>query len=1065
MHIGYYYRCPVVLENADRKNPRFFVLAQLAEYNELSGAATVKMHDLLGTASYYGEIINQDKFYAPSLKRCQGLAGSVADCGDGTGRILECVPSSERDGPYWYYIELSNGVVIKKPETEIRLEYSHMNYSPYRQLLRYELQNPSWFLNRIKVSRNTHLIHHAAYGFEILAGCRAFLLPHQVSTIERCLETRPVRYMLADEVGLGKTVEACSILKILKSENPHMRTLIIVPEALMGQWENELRYKYQMNASHSISSSLCIFPMERLKGTHPAVLRAWDLVIVDETHRLLGNENSYQAVQWLSRTVPNILLLSATPIQDRNEEYRKLLALLSPGQYADMEETDFKNLVKRQKATQTVVTQQLNRLKRYDDYAEIIVEKLRDTAEKLGDDALCAMTDEIDLSADDRGAAKVRQTIAYICENYRVERRVIRNRRQAITENMAHRDLYELPYQPLTSDELYNETGVIQGVLAYLTSQSDGSFTFLSNCAIPLLGALFSSPWALEDTMCQLHVQDEGVLGSVSVWKRQAEQELNRVNEILDDPDLIQGRLLRVLYYIDEMLDLSGNPDCKVVVFTAYSGTLKAFMHLFQKRFTDIQAVAFCKGMAREELEDSVYQFQNNPDCRALICDETGGEGRNFQKAAQIIHLDLPWDANTLEQRIGRLDRLGRDPAHAVVSVVPYAERTIEEQLFRIWRDGVGLFSHSLSGLEIITRELNRQIGESLLDDFYNGLASAYQDILEQAQEMRESVEDEQIFDIGTTLYRPLAQGIDHILKLYAEDGNELFAQAMRGWSNQAGLGQGKPTGDHLLEFQEQSFSVGAARQSLFAPPDWSRYANAAILRREGKLIGSFDRRTAAQREDILFFAPGDPLYDAIVSNAMGCSRGRCCAMRVRGPFSYAGLLFLFQVKVPLAELLDQGISLRILQQYRMFLPLEPIFIPVGLTADSRKVPDRDIYNLLQSVPAYSAEHLGRRGGFMGGPSPLDTIKANISPNLMKDAYQKAKRDAKAEMNRQSQLMEAEREMERILNGLRAECRFLHRDDAHIQEKERAFSLTLDAMKRARPVLDACCFLEVRKNG
>lgn len=99
-----------------------------------------------------------------------------------------------------------------------------------------------------------------------------------------------------------------------------------------------------------------------------------------------------------------------------------------------------------------------------------------------------------------------------------------------------------------------------------------------------------------------------------------------------------------------------------------------------------VHAVAFGNHMEREELEDSVYAFQNDPECRVIICDETGGEGRNFQNAAQVIHLDIPWNANALEQRIGRLDRLGRNPDMDVKSVVIYADTSVEEQLFHIWK-------------------------------------------------------------------------------------------------------------------------------------------------------------------------------------------------------------------------------------------------------------------------------------------------------------------------------------------------------------------------------------------
>ena len=131
---------------------------------------------------------------------------------------------------------------------------------------------------------------------------------------------------------------------------------------------------------------------------------------------------------------------------------------------------------------------------------------------------------------------------------------------------------------------------------------------------------------------------------------------------------------MNALNYIDQETPILDNPDFKIVVFTGFNATLNAFHKLFNEYYanTEIYAVSFGKNMSHEELEDSVYSFQNDPNCRVIICDETGGEGRNFQNASQVLHLDMPWNASILEQRIGRLDRLGRDPELDVKSVVLY---------------------------------------------------------------------------------------------------------------------------------------------------------------------------------------------------------------------------------------------------------------------------------------------------------------------------------------------------------------------------------------------------------
>ena len=1074
MILGCYYRCPIVVEEGDKDYPRFYVLAQLVKYNEIADAIKVKMHDLLGSRQYYEDIFMHDVFFAQAVTRCEASPGGVVEGRWGRGTIVSRAsePYSE-DQPYWYWIKLPNGKHIKECETELKFDYSQMNYAPDKQLRTYEFQHPTWFINHLKVSKNLHLVNNATYGFRVLAGCRAFLLPHQISTVARCFETTPVRYMLADEVGLGKTVEACSILSILASENKDLRVLIIVPGALASQWKNELHYKYGLDAAiASPYAKICLLPIEDIGKSLLVLSMPWNLAIVDETHRLLANDAWYNQVQSLSRRVEHILLLSATPIQERNEEYRRLLALLNPEQYEDMSAERFVWMVKRQKRIQKSANLLLGYLERYDEYTEIIIDDLNNIVETLEDAALEKMVQEIDLNAEDKGLSKVKQALAYICENYRIERKVIRNRRQLISEKMAQRTLHAIPYTPMSLNENYNETGAIQNTLAYLSDNGEDDEDYVTEIAIPLLSALFSSPWAFEDTLLKLKIDDGILLDSAAAWCRQAENEHSLVNVALDeDPDLIKGRLMNAMNYIDQETDILDDVNCKLVVFTAHNATLVEFLKLFNTRYSDmgIHAVAFGKHMEREELEDSVYAFQNDPECRAIICDETGGEGRNFQNAAQVIHLDMPWNANALEQRIGRLDRLGRNPDMDVKSVVLYAEESVEEQLFHIWRDGMKLFEQSLSGLEIITGELNELIIEALLDDYYTGLSNAFDDILDQAEEMRECVEDEQDFDLGATLYRPLSQGIDNVLSIYASEDDNLFATAMMGWGNQAGLSPEKPTKTGLIEFRESNFSVNAARQSLLIPPDWEKYNNTSIMRREGRILGSFDRRTAATREDILFFAPGDAVYDSIISNAVGCNRGRCTGIETAGAYNYDGLVYIYNIVPELDELLENGITLQALAQYRMYLPLKQIFVALPLNTKSKEISEKEVIKTLLSLRPVNAGHIGRRSAGRLSISPLERFIRSTPPSTWEPLVDKctasAFNRACTRLKKHSDLEAAEKEMQRVLNGYRAECIYFERDMSGVKEREHVFDVTLRALKNAKPVLDAVCFLRVRSNG
>ena len=149
--------------------------------------------------------------------------------------------------------------------------------------------------------------------------------------------------------------------------------------------------------------------------------------------------------------------------------------------------------------------------------------------------------------------------------------------------------------------------------------------------------------------------------------------------------------------------------------------------------------------MATDDIELNAYRFQNEESCRIMLCDYSGGEGRNFQCADYVIHIDLPWDANMIEQRIGRLDRLERDPARPIVtSVVIHTEDSFEDALFGFWNTGLKIFNQSLSGMEIIMKDINEQIIAAVEEDFKYGLFERVPKIIELAESMRETVRKEQ---------------------------------------------------------------------------------------------------------------------------------------------------------------------------------------------------------------------------------------------------------------------------------------------------------------------------------
>ena len=152
--------------------------------------------------------------------------------------------------------------------------------------------------------------------------------------------------------------------------------------------------------------------------------------------------------------------------------------------------------------------------------------------------------------------------------------------------------------------------------------------------------------------------------------------------------------------------------------------------------------------MSDEDLQKQVDLFQSNPGCRILLCDELGGEGRNFQIADQIIHIDLPWTPAQVEQRIGRIDRIGR--SGDVLSLVPFAQGWPEEALFHLWQDAFQLFTRSMSGLEIALEGVQDELYRAVLQSVRHGWESVLPGMIERAEQLRAEVEEERYYEMAT---------------------------------------------------------------------------------------------------------------------------------------------------------------------------------------------------------------------------------------------------------------------------------------------------------------------------
>lgn len=370
-----------------------------------------------------------------------------------------------------------------------------------------------------------------------------------------------------------------------------------------------------------------------------------------------------------------------------------------------------------------------------------------------------------------------------------------------------------------------------------------------------------------------------------------------------------------------------------------------------------------------------------------MLCDYTGGEGRNFQIADYIVHIDLPWDANLIEQRIGRLDRLERNQDRPTVySVVPYSKNTFEEALFTFWNKGINIFGESLSGMEIIMSDINYEIMKAITSDFENGLFDIIPKMNALTEKVKKMLKKEQQYDVAAMVYNPMYIELSKIINYFNRNESELFANTMMSWASYAGF-KGISTSKNQVVFSANSFSPRSAYKALLIPPLWNDYLNLKqnaflsqikqlydkknnIKTNNRSIKGTFSRKCAIENDYIRFFAPGDEVFDCIINNAMQSTKGTCSAFAVPSKLEWKGFMFTWTVDPNETILYNNDISIQSLSLYRNFLATNSISVPISLE-NYRNYSDKEIvkeYSRIINLGFNKSKtiHFGQRSRSMG---------------------------------------------------------------------------------------------------
>lgn len=614
------------------------------------------------------------------------------------------------------------------------------------------------------------LLNTTVLGVRYLARPQIEFFDHQADSFVRVLTSDGHRQVLADEVGLGKTIEAGLFVCWLAYYRPSAKVLIVAPKTLTRQWRDEMMEKFDISVidfkPDELTCFTLIYPEQLADETIWEVLSAtaFDLIIVDEAHRLLDKVPTHQRLVSLSREAQHCLVLSATPIRRDAIEYHALLQLVEPRIYCQISRENFQSIAQHQKILVEFLVKWRQKLENDDFKARKFSQEFSQLSFFVAnDDYLRYCKQQLETSEDADAQEKLAEDIlSYLEHIYRIESRIVRHRRRDLVDKvLAKRRFEAIPYKA------HGREREVSASLQHSIRQYLQQYPNQIDYAQLLLGAFASSPEALQgivearlkfvsrkvmpplaatikDKITALPIsEDEGIrldslLQMTKIWQ---EDNSNATRNWLKHniPPNIPYRFLQAI----RILKQNVQQKSKTVVFCHFPQTLDAMFGYLLNLFGQVRVAQFNRlsGGKAEKLQEEAMRFSQDERCLILLCDEMGEEGKNFQMATHILHLDLPWSPYEVEQRIGRVDRIGK--VGEVVSQVIYARNTVEEDLLKLWQDGLGIFERSISGLEMVIEQIYRELQWSLADSLNDGLKDLVQHYQQLSSELEERLEEE----------------------------------------------------------------------------------------------------------------------------------------------------------------------------------------------------------------------------------------------------------------------------------------------------------------------------------
>lgn len=656
----------------------------------------------------------------------------------------------------WGYVSYkvfnpATGHVYKATEEQLNPEGSTIRYD--ENYLRYVVQ-----LSKIK--------NETAGGFLSSLASGIIPLPHQLHVLNRAMETNNIRYILADEVGLGKTIEAGMIIKELKSRGLVSRVLVVCPTGLVTQWASEMHEKFhekfhvilpsdydtirRLTDSNDVYGQFdqVISPMDSIKPLekhagwtdervekyneeriYSIINSGWDLIIIDEAHRVAGSSGEvarYKLGSLLAQASPYLLLLSATPHNGKTEPFLRLVRLLDEDAFPNA-----KSIVKEQVAPFLIRTEKREAI---DNNGNLLFKN--------------RLTHLISLTWDERNnlQRELYQLVSsYVSKTYN---KALRNKKK----NMCLIFLLIIMQRMVTSS-----TAAIRQSLERRLNVLLNHRTHLGNLT--------------EEDLDELDIED-GVEEALEAISLDMELEIEELQMIISVAKQAQfqnqdAKVEPLLESIDAIM--SEDKTQKIIIFTEFVATQNYLQGLLVNRGFSVTVL---KGsMDIEERNEAMLEFKNSTGI--FISTDAGGEGLNLQFANIVINYDLPWNPMKIEQRCGRADRIGQQRDVHIYNFI--VSDTVENRVREVLEEKLSVILKEM-GVDKYSDVLDSEVAECDFTEVYirsvghpgqvekntypveaemkQQLANAkkYKDVIREEKDLTRLVGTESDFDVDVAL-------------------------------------------------------------------------------------------------------------------------------------------------------------------------------------------------------------------------------------------------------------------------------------------------------------------------